>query len=312
MRIILPACCLLLALLWGCQKEISFDDPLVNTPQTPTTNDSTLLAKLIYLDTTLAHPNDTTLVYQFTYNSRKKPVEITAYYYESGIKKPGEKIFYTYSGTDTLPSRIVHVYYGFFPTPDTVTSYYNYTSPPHPYPGLVTKDSSIEYVQSFMAIYINVSQYTYVTGVNEVVRTWKNYPVSNPSAAANGYQLFTYTKTGQNIATQKDTSNYDDYFYRYSCTYDNKINPVAAAFNLPYRLISLGGLPGFMINDQQKNNYLTYQGAEYLRLNSSLIDDFRLSMQYQYNVHNLPASVVVTDLNGNYELGNKMVYLYTN
>ena len=94
---------MLLFSLAACQREVSFDDPLVNTPQTPTTNDSMLLAKLVYLDTTLPHPKDTIYAYQFTYGSNKKTTAIRAWSYSGGIYKTEELFNYFYNPGDTLP-----------------------------------------------------------------------------------------------------------------------------------------------------------------------------------------------------------------
>lgn len=308
MKKIFACLALLVVVLISCQREINFD-PTETPPPPPlvTTNDSVLLSELIYLDTAAGLPDDTARIHLFLYDSQKRISEIKRYYYFS---VPGGDIYevlnYSYNGTDTLPYKIVQLHYG-GPTsatpPDTFTHFINYNAQ-----GLVIYDSTRRVMEAGggLPMSIMISDIR-VAGPNKYRNYFQHYYPSPPSGVSY-YHHYDLTFSGSNIIFQTDTSTDMSPDHQTTITYDNKVNPLYAAFRQPYPYYYNEFAPQDF-NTVSRNNFTSFKLKRY---NSSIDRDWSLKYQYQYNANGYPVSAIITDELGTYSEGNKIIYRYTN
>lgn len=303
--VLLTALC---TLFISCQQELSFD-PGTNNPQQPVnTNDSILLSQLIYLDTTVASPNDTVSLDIYTYNSRKLVNYIESYSYNGGPRRLALKKFFFYNSTDTVPYKVTHIaYLGNAPiTIDTFHFYYQYNAQ-----GIIVYDSLLSVLSPGPGVGTSISRY-YTLAPDKVRRNTNYYsPPPNPTPGSY-YTDYRYIFSGTNITAQVTQTSPPTNSMPYDSiivTYDNHPNPIRNAEN--DHQFTVGYSDG--VNAYQNNNFTTFYSKSIDPI-SYLVDEYRLSFTYQYNANGYPVKAVITDLlgTGTYPLGNKVIYKYTN
>lgn len=278
---------LLSFILISCNKEISVE----NVVDSPASNDSITLSKIIYIDTSQASGLDTLEVLNFKYNNAKRLIESDEIYYDIGIPDGRYKTVLFYNGTDTLPYKKTTTFSD-LPSgniTDLHTGYYTYSNGKVIFDSVVT--TSYPYPVS--------RRYTYLN--DKIIVT--NYLYDLPTPWVTTQNIY-FTKNNGNTILQKDTVNVST-IHMFSFQYDNKNNPF---YGLQFSSIE-GPVPYYFMethNDAmvfEKNNPTDINQFE----NSY---NFHYKYYYEYNANGYPKVARVHNQNDPTNFF-KMLYFYT-
>ena len=279
---------LLVVFFSSCQREIDWE--LENQLE----SDSTLLNKLVLLDTTLSAPFDSIEYLIAKYDLKKRPIEVQYLIRNGLILDTGYIINNYFSGNDTMPYKAIVTDHQM---DVSTTSFLIYNSS-----GKLIADSSIERFFGDSAIITN--KYIYQSSRLCVEYNYRN---SN-GLSSSGTNCFYQTFTGSNLLEQKDTSDLTGIGYAISLLYqfNNTLNPLRKlgfGQNLYYHGEET------LIENTSKYNFLDiYTKREELNPPSIIdIDHYRYS--YQYNNYGLPTVAWEREVdNGTVD---KYVFFYT-
>ena len=281
--------CVTITFLSACQKDFSFEIP---TTESIITSDSNLLKKYIELDTIGGIDTLTKTLYEYD-NMRRLLSRKEKNYTDSFFNDR----YYSYSGNDTLVSRMLEIYYSTSQTDvfyDSAFTYFIRNSN-----NKIIKDSSIIFsidlgITSFIKL---VSDFTYFAG-DSIERSITIY---DPVSSTNRFS-FKQIRNGNNIIKESEynfngspgsfTPNRIANF-----TYDNRYNPFyGEKINYPVTL--------------NPNNYSDYFTP---KNNLVLIDvsGFAEAVVYTYNTLGFPIKSVIT-FPGSSGYAIKGVFIYGN
>jgi hypothetical protein len=262
----------------SCQKEIDWG---LNTP----TQGDSVISKFIILDTTFATGLDTSFVGTFTYDASGRLSKGFSTFYNTGVSGPGrfyadQEITYQYSGTQTLPVKLVSEYIEYSPASVTNdTSYLIYTN------GYISTDSftsSIGYYRTNVFNKLSNSRYRMYTridngiGGQSIDTSYINLDIQNGNLMKETDSVWLPGGTWAVLSM--------------TMTYDTKINP-AKPFSLPLPAPYYQYVPGnvsihaFSLQDE---NNVTKQTDQFGNVLSSLT--------YEYNNAGLPK--IARDVSG--------------
>lgn len=211
---------LMASLLFSCQKEVS-------TLPTNTLS-GTFVSKLIKIDTTISHPNDTIAIGQFTWDSQQRPKLAQYFHFQNRDTIATETYTLQYSGTDTFANKLIIIFKDF-----TSNEIFKDTTFIYCANGNTTADSTIRYnglsqVQFLKRNYI----YNGIT-LERIFETGNILSSPFPNTyIRNEYLHRTYI--GANISTVTDTTKIQYMLqptitnatsYNNTYTYTNTLNP---------------------------------------------------------------------------------------
>lgn len=275
----------------ACQKEVSWSSP----PPSVISNDSVLLSKFVTLDTTLPAPFDSIFVTSITYDSKKR---LQNYYDISRTGSLLDTVGYCtffYNGIDTLPFKGIYVDIA----NDIVTDSYVFFDGA----GRLKKDS-VGQNNGLFGVTWQVNNYSYETAGLRIIGWFKD-----ASGVVTNINHFIYqSKNGNNVLTQKDTTDFSGsgYVVLTNYQYDNHPNP--------FRKLNIAHYPYYegedlITNNWSTNNFTgTYTDRKYLSPPTPIdIDDVRY--YYEYGSNGMPKIAREKEvINGT---ADKYVYFYT-
>ena len=283
---------------FSCKKS---DSP---APTTPTTmGDSTTLLKLIVIDSTKASPFDTTAIYKFDYDNSKRISKTTALAYNSTTLQLETQYTFTYSytGSDTLPSKVVE-----YNHPSNATFTLNWTHDlTYDSQSRLLKDSSNDNFTT--ASYNNISIYTnkYVYQSDGYIDSAFQYlPAQAPGATR-----FVSTKDANNNITRQQTYNTNPVT---EVVYDSYTNPLYKTIvKEPYLLNAI--YPTFFsgINlTPQKNNFSKISTNTYDASGTTIVTSYSKYFITTYNANALPSTMGISANPPTGPLTDKYKYLF--
>ncbi|MBL7728630.1 MAG: hypothetical protein JNM68_13125 [Dinghuibacter sp.] len=304
MRRILIAATGLLVLCTACQPEL-IGDPAPDNTNNITTNSDTLLSQLIYLDTIPGSVADTLSLDVYRYDNQKRTQVVENYTFNGAVRKLAALATYYYNGSSTLPYKMTRIHYAWFqPDPDTIHTFFTeYTAQ-----GKIYSDSSLSKRPGPGApeqvTHINKYQ---ATGPATLRVNSRYYTPSQPASTYYNDYRFTYfgntpVQQVNNFSLSAGTTISNDSIV---VSYDNRVNPVYRAENLPYPLMA----DNSGMNELQKNNFTSVY-CRSVTPGTPNVSEYRILLNYQYNNNGLPVKATINTVLGSY-LGNKIVYIYT-
>ena len=289
MRLIRLVASLFVALIIfsSCQREID-----VSPARITNINDSIYIKQVVALDTTLPAGSDTLTRATFSYDADKRVTMLAEYNYAWGPQFT-EVTKYFYSGSDTLPYKLVVSYSDFVNDyNDTIFLFYRGEN--------VSKDSTISYDITNNTFFVTVVKVFTPDGNNTFIqsRIYNNPPPSPPGLQWSG--MIMQSRVNGNITLQDDTTTFSVVYtdrLHHRISYDNKTNPIYRT-QVHYPIIS-----GY--NHQQKNNTTEQRSWDI----AGQFED-HLRYDYIYRSDGYPLSVTITEVN-NPSNKWKAVYFYT-
>lgn len=273
----------------SCQKEI--DGSLPDRIQ----SDSTDLARIIILDTTLVQGQDTLYKMDFTYDNQKR--RVAEVFTDIDIMAGTRDIWYYryyFLGNDTLPFRVSEKYS--FST-DSISYYFTYSN------GFIIKDSSVDHSPS--AIANRVYYYSAIPG-NRFLQRMVDYDLTTGGPQLVDSTIYTRSVTSGNLISGMDSVWIipgSPTLFRVNSiqyTFDNKPNPLSK--------LALWYLGHYDTFDNQ-----VYLGRGVNNLISSRYDmifpgSFSEvhSYFYSYNSNGYPSVIRSSSPDG-----NKLIFVYT-
>lgn len=281
---------LLITVFSSCQKEVSDDGG-----GTSASNDSTYLSKYVILDTTYAPGLDTSSVFTFSYDNKKRLSGIYRISYLPGSHnieyQSWEARFY--GGDDAVPYKIAHKLEdpGFAEVEtDTLFLYYNGT-------GVVQRDTSVFYANGLLDT--RIARVYNSTGAGKgTVETKVYIDLNTIPVSSSIHRIINNTASG-NFNSARDSFfvlrpapefaqlNQSDFLY------DSKTNPFLQ-FMIPYPVHSSSNsyrhdLYGECFTNPSRNNLLNFSTTISTSIGTTLT--VSNTMRYEYTNAGLPAVI---------------------
>jgi hypothetical protein len=277
------------AFFTSCQREV--DASLLNNTAS---GDSSYLSKFFYIDTTLPSGSDTLTRGYFTYDNQKRLTSLK-FYYSPLVNSSDDSAFYSfrYNGTDSLPSIIVEMEYG-FNGPGSYnrdSSFLFYSS------NIVKKDSAIFRQFPGGDPEIDVADFSISGNQVKYYQISSSYPGYPYSYYTVDSAIYLVNTSSGNITYQKSVGGGIALIDDFQVSYDTNSNPYGKIIKFRYPCIENFAFSG---PDFQTNNIVHYQEAD-----NSGTTTFDELIYYIYNSHGLPVSRT-----SNVERG-KNIYIYS-
>ena len=290
LKVLLLALIIAVIAATSCQKEVNWSPDLRTS-----NNDSTLISRVILLDTTLPSHFDSIYYYQFEYDQQKR----VAFIYEFDKSGPVVDTYVVthlfYQGNDTLPYKGISRF-DLSTNVEELFKYYDGS-------GKLVKDS---FIKSGPPGGIEVRRYSYLTGRLKINWEWW-FPSVGVHDSSTSYM--SQVRNGNNILSQKDTiddTNSGGGFYTssFNYQYDKHPNPFKKGWHYfpfyQYRDI---------LSDNFSDNNFTDTYAELKDHLTGTTNITHYQYAYQYNANGFPKIAWEKDVdNGTVD---KYVYVYT-
>lgn len=292
-------------LLYSCQKEISLESVLSQTPTpTPVLTDTVLLKKFILFDTTLTAPSDTLQIINYQYDNLNRCTKIISKGFGGGAVGL-DFVDILYNSNDTL-IKSLKIYSSY--SSDSSKEFFSYNAT-----GKMITDSLVEYTGA------TISE-TYNYDFSQINSTNFSYVRKNSLQYAKVKHNIQRDLSG-NIINERDTSflfNSANNSYELSLTnfqtinYDTKKCPFYKfSPEFPIGFIveggNFGGSQSIYFGLSKHRNNITREVITILTPISGFAE-YDDSYQYIYNLSNYPISVIIKDNTQNNYFKGKYFY----
>jgi hypothetical protein len=285
--------------LFACQKEVSQD---TTSPTSPTDNDSTVLSKLIVLDT-LGSSVDTMNVTTFEYDNLNRLAKTITINYSNNapdLTSDYFRTFYSYNGADTLANKITYLNFE-RAINDTYSIIHFFTRNASQ---TVTRDSSIRFSLSPNGGDTSTTILNFTFYPDSIIEKLTSYTSNSNGNRFSRTFRHEQTKTNGNIVREiRSIFNGTNYFEvsRLNYTFDTKLNPFII-FSVNYPTALTNNVLEFYY--PQKNNPLETVYTS----NSGLSETEKYI--YTYNNLGYPKTVIIYNP-ANPATTVKGVFIYT-
>lgn len=278
---LLMSICITTLILYSCSKDKSKNDTVVTT-------DSTVLVKVIDLDTTKISGLDTLRVYQYNYDNLKRltSTEVRLDAMSGGFAIKTFNTMHYYNGTDTLPFKEIENVKQHSSFDINYTKYCSYQN------GKLVYDSIVSNFQ-----YTTARKYTHES--NRLIVNSTIYTTPTPSTQVRYIYL---TRVNGNTIIQLDTT--DGVINNFLYSYDNKINPFA---NKPQSPLIERSAPYYLHNTYSEE--MAHERNNITEMSATSGYTLLLKYSYEYNSKGLPIIARVYSQNSNYHF--KRLFFYT-
>lgn len=224
-------------IMMSCQKEITEEN--IEPVDPPATTDSTYIDQLIEFDSISPTQVDTLYITRYQYDASKRVISQKQYWDDGGGIALMDEYNYTYTGTDTVPSKCTNYSYDFAGggyLKDTTITFYTYAA------GRRVKDSAVYYntfgsgpVNAYSDTTVTLYNYTASQITTEVLV--KGGDRLDPGSGGESRSRDTATLDARgNVISSTTYDSYDggltwDFFFASQFTYDTKPSPFSKLSN---------------------------------------------------------------------------------